>query len=157
MRSRISIKGCVGPSVRPSQRSWISEQWDFHAKFKQNSIKNIKVCHWKKKFRDKDAGNLTERFWFLNALCQTCFKSGFRSVPIPLSASKRPFRFHLRNSWAEVALSEKRKDAAAALPRRYITPGCISWQHRVPSRAPRRAKARTHAHRRILWGGRGAQ
>ena len=44
MRSRISIRGCVRPSVRPSHTSWISEKW---TKFEQNSIKNKKVCHWK--------------------------------------------------------------------------------------------------------------
>ena len=56
MRSRISIRGCVCPSVRPSVRpsvgrsvrpshtSWISEKW---AKFEQNSIRNMKVRHLK--------------------------------------------------------------------------------------------------------------
>ena len=56
MRSRISIRGCVCPSVgpsvrpsvcrsvRPSHTSWISEKW---AHFEQNSIRNMKLCHLK--------------------------------------------------------------------------------------------------------------
>ena len=48
MRSRISIRGCVRRSVRPSVRplhtSWISAKW---AEFEQNSIRKIKLCHLK--------------------------------------------------------------------------------------------------------------
>ena len=48
MRSRISIRGCVRPSVRPSvgrsHTSWISEKW---AEFEQNSIRTMKLSHLK--------------------------------------------------------------------------------------------------------------
>jgi len=55
MRSRIYIRGCVCPSVRPSHTSWISEKW---ADFEQNSVRNMKLCHWKD---NSEASTLADR------------------------------------------------------------------------------------------------
>ena len=44
MRSRISIRGCVRPSVCRSHTSWFSEKW---AEFEQNCSRNIELAHFK--------------------------------------------------------------------------------------------------------------
>ena len=55
MRSRISIRGYVCLSVRPSvdplvrqsHMSWIFKKWDFWAEIEQNSLRNMKHCYLK--------------------------------------------------------------------------------------------------------------
>ena len=77
MRSRISIRGCVRPSVGPSVRpsvgpshtSWISEKW---AEFEQNSIRNEKVSHLKDDSKTSTWA-VRQRTHLLSELCSTCF------------------------------------------------------------------------------------
>ena len=81
MRSRISIRGCVCPSVLPSHTSWISKKW---TEFEQNSIRNIKLGYLKtiqRLFRDiSETSTLADRqnasdVWTLSDL--------FKCKPIP--------------------------------------------------------------------------
>ena len=81
MRSCISIRGCVRPSVRPSigrsvhpsvrrsHMSWISEKW---AEFEQTSIRNKKVCHLKDNSKTCTRA-VHQRTHLLSELCSTCF------------------------------------------------------------------------------------
>ena len=85
MRSRISIRGCVRPSVRPSHTSWISEKW---AEIEQNSIRN-KTMPFERQFKDKYAGS-SPRTHLLSELCSTC-SSG--SPPVYLVGSQ-PYLIH---------------------------------------------------------------
>ena len=85
MRSRISIRGCVGRPVRRSHTSWISEKW---AEFEQNKIMQNKTMPFKGQFRDKYASRSPERIWCLNSVrlvskrlsSIVSFEGGFRSV-----------------------------------------------------------------------------
>ena len=82
MRSRISIRGCVrrsvGPSVRRSHTSWISEKW---AEFEQNSIRNKKVCHLKD-YSKTSTRAVRQRTHLLSELCSTCLSSYIWLFPL---------------------------------------------------------------------------
>ena len=68
MRSRISIRGCVRPSVGRSHTSWIFEKW---AKSEQNSIRTKKVCHLKD-YSKTSTWAVRQRTHLLSELCSTC-------------------------------------------------------------------------------------
>ena len=66
--ARGCVRQLVGPSVRRSLSSWISEEW---AKFEQNVIRNMKLCHLKDDLETSTRAVLFQKHHLLNLLIST--------------------------------------------------------------------------------------
>ena len=103
MRSRISISGCVCPSVRRSVRPlhtrWISKKWDFRLNW--NKIASGTCNYAIRKTIQIQVRKQIARTHLMSELCQTCFSTSIvqylqmRIAYSPLMCLDLPYSNHL--------------------------------------------------------------